>query len=87
LGNPTGRIFGKDGWTFVDISQKIPKQKRNIDQQIAGTKTFFKLLNREFHGIDVAKHVGGHGIGVVAHPVDTSNHNMQVIRKIDIRKK
>lgn len=37
----------------------------------------------EWHGIDVEKHVGGHGSGIAAHPVDVSGHTMPVIRRLD----
>ena len=38
----------------------------------------------EWHGIDVEKHVGGHGSGIAAHPVDVSGHTMPVIRRLEI---
>lgn len=38
----------------------------------------------EWHGIDVEKHVGGHGTGIAAHPVDTSGHTMPVIRRLEM---
>ena len=38
----------------------------------------------EWHGIDVEQHVGGHGSGIAAHPVDTSGHTMPVIRRLEI---
>ena len=45
---------------------------------------FDDLMNAiEWHGIDVEKHVGGHGAGIAAHPVDTSGHTMPVIRMVD----
>ena len=45
---------------------------------------FDDLMNAiEWHRIDVEKHVGGHGAGVAAHPVDTSGHTMPVIRMVD----
>ena len=37
----------------------------------------------EWHGIDVEKHVGGHGSGIAAHPVDVSGHTMPVIRRLE----
>lgn len=44
---------------------------------------FDDLMNAiEWHGIDVEKHVGGHGAGIAAHPVDTSEHAMPVIRTV-----
>ena len=44
---------------------------------------FDELMNAiDFHGIDVEKHVGGHGSGVAAHPVDTAGHTMQVRRLV-----
>ena len=38
----------------------------------------------EWHGIDVEKHVGGHGSGIAAHPVDVSGHTMPVIRRLEM---
>ena len=37
-----------------------------------------------WHGIDVEKHVGGHGSGIAAHPVDVSGHTMSVIRRLEV---
>ncbi|MDD9998503.1 MAG: MBL fold metallo-hydrolase [Rhodospirillaceae bacterium] len=45
---------------------------------------FDDLMNAiEWHGIDVEKHVGGHGSGIAAHPVDVSGHTMPVIRRLE----
>ena len=44
---------------------------------------FDDLMNAiEWHGIDVAKHAGGHGAGIAAHPVDVSGHTMPVTRMV-----
>ncbi len=44
---------------------------------------FDDLMNAiEWHSIDVEKHVGGHGVGIAAHPVDTSGHTMPVMRMV-----
>ena len=46
---------------------------------------FDDLMNAiDWHGIDVEKHVGGHGSGIAAHPVDVSGHTMPVIRRLEI---
>ena len=46
---------------------------------------FDDLMNAiEWHGIDVEKHVGGHGSGIAAHPVDTSGHTMPVSRRLEV---
>ena len=46
---------------------------------------FDDLMNAiDWHGIDVEKHVGGHGLGIAAHPVDVSGHTMPVIRRLDV---
>ena len=45
---------------------------------------FDDLMNAiDWHGIDVEKHVGGHGSGIAAHPVDVSGHTMPVIRRLE----